>query len=196
MTGAQALASQTVYFERRVNANVFPVLPGEHLVIDDKDAAIGTLLGSCVAACIRDRRTGIGGLNHFLLPGKESNQSARYGVYAMEVLINEILSRGATKPDLEAKVFGGAAVIERSKGGNIGASNADFVKTYLQNEGIRVLSEDLGGSRGRRLYYFPGGGHARVQYMNNAESRDAALTEQRLDKQLTTKPRSGTVELF
>ena len=172
------------------------VLPGKHLVVDEESKAISTLLGSCVAACIRDRRSGIGGLNHFLLPGDDSQACARYGTYAMEVLINDILSRGARRQDLEAKVFGGAAVIISSFGFNIGRRNGEFVLGYLANEGIEVKARDLGGVRGRRLVYRPLTGEARVQYLSDAQSRQAAADEARLDVTMASNLKTGTVELF
>ena len=172
------------------------VLPGEHKVVRSQAEAVSTLLGSCVAACIRDRKSGIGGLNHFLLPGDEDNTSARYGAYAMEVLVNEILSLGAARSDLEAKVFGGGAIIASSIGFDIGRRNGEFVKTYLSNEGIRLMAEDLGGDRGRRLNYHPATGQARVQYLGAAESRRAADGEAKLDQKLAVAPKVGIVELF
>ena len=172
------------------------VLPGEHLVIQNPGEAAGTILGSCVAACIRDRRSGVGGLNHFLLPGSEDQANPRYGSYAMEVLINEILSGGSQRCDLEAKVFGGAAVIASKVGYDIGRRNGEFVKSYLANEGIRLLADDLGGNRGRRLNYHPASGRARVQYLDPAESQVAARDEAKLDRELAEKPKVGSVELF
>lgn len=169
--GAAAEAPPPVgFYERKVAATVYTVLPGHHLVIEDAGAAISTLLGSCVAACIRDRRSGIGGLNHFLLPGRESEHSARYGAHAMDLLIGDILARGAERADLEAKVFGGAAVIAGAAGQFVGQTNAVFVRDYLRSRSIPILAEDLGGSCGRRLYYFPDTGKAKVQYMTNTET--------------------------
>jgi len=194
MSHANALSN--TYFEHKIGANVYPVLPGEHRVIQDPQAAVTTLLGSCVSACLRDKRTGLGGLNHFLLPGNESLKSARYGTYAMEVLINEILSTGCARADLEAKVFGGAAVFAGGMKSNIGQKNALFVCEFLESEGIRVLAKDLGGVRGRRIYYFPRSGDARVQYLTGTESQSAAAVEANLERRLGGEPKSGTVELF
>lgn len=184
------------HFEHKVNARVFPVLPGEHLVIDEPGAAVSTLLGSCVSACIRDRRRGFGGLNHFLLPGEDGGQSARYGAYAIKALINEILGRGCLRSDLEAKVFGGGEVIASSGGANVGRKNAAFVRGYLRSEEIAVLAEDLGGPAARRIYYFPHSGAVRVQYLAAPETRQAAAGEAGYRRRLASQPKSGEVELF
>ena len=175
---------------------ILTVLPGEHLVTDSPQATVSTLLGSCVAACIRDKRTGFGGLNHFLLPGTEDKQSARYGAYAMEVLINDILSRGAYRGDLEAKVFGGGEVIDTGASLRIGQRNAEFVREYLSGESIPIMAEDVGGTRGRRVFYIPATGKAHVQYLDTREGRRAVAEEARLQNSLKTQPKTGGVELF
>ena len=184
------------HFDYKVDARVFPVLPGYHLVIAEPGAAVSTLLGSCVAACIRDKTTGIGGLNHFLLPGSDQSQSSRYGVYAMEVLVNDILSAGSIRANLEAKVFGGAEVIASTGHSRVGRKNATFVLDYLKSEGITVLAEDLGGSSARRVYFFPDTGKVRVQYLAPTETKRAAVGEAELSQRLETKPTTGSVELF
>ncbi|MEM9229132.1 MAG: chemoreceptor glutamine deamidase CheD [Pseudomonadota bacterium] len=184
------------HFEHKVDAEVYPVLPGDHLVISDPKAAVSTLLGSCVAACIRDRVTGLGGLNHFLLPGSDQSASARYGVYAMEVLVNEILANGGQRVNLEAKVFGGAEVLASTGQTRVGQKNAAFVKDYLNNEGIGILAQDLGGTAARRVYFFPASGKVRVQYLAATESKRAAESEAKLNNRLESKPTSGSVELF
>jgi len=184
------------HFEHKVGAHVYPVLPGDHLVIQEPEVALTTLLGSCVAACIRDTKTGIGGLNHFLLPGTDQSQSTRYGAFAMEVLINGILSAGGNRSTLEAKVFGGGEVIASTAATPVGTKNATFVKTYLQGEGIKILAQDLGGAMARRVFFFPETGVVRVQYLNPIEARGTVEGEERLAKSLTQKPQTGTVELF
>ncbi len=191
-----------VYFEAKVNSNVFPVLPGYHKVMHEPNTAITTLLGSCVAACIRDRTTGIGGLNHFLLPRDRSEGaggfSARYGVNAMEVLINEILRTGARKENLEAKVFGAGNVISKGDLNNVGAMNSEFVVGYLRDEGIRLLASDLGGDRARRIFYFPFTGNVKVLNMSNKDTVQAGRQEVTLAQKLQSEKRAqaSTVELF
>ncbi len=188
------------YFESRLNAMVVPVLPGEHRVIDVRNTAVCTLLGSCVAACIRDTRTGIGGLNHFLLPNDDSSSaasaSARYGAYAMEVLINDILKTGATRDRLEAKAFGGGNVIASANPDSVGRRNARFVAEYLRNEGIRLAASDLGGDRARRVYFFPDTGRAVVQRLPVSEARSAVRAEAQLSRTITVTKPKGSVELF
>ncbi|RZL41184.1 MAG: chemoreceptor glutamine deamidase CheD, partial [Variovorax sp.] len=123
--------STKVYFDTTFQSKAARILPGEYHVTRD-DMVIVTVLGSCVAACLRDPDSGIGGMNHFLLPDTASSRdaegdSARYGSYAMEVLINQIVKLGARRHRLEAKVFGGANVIPGMHQLNIGQRNADFV---------------------------------------------------------------------
>lgn len=184
------------HYEPKVSAQVYQVLPGNHQVIAEPGIAVSTLLGSCIAACIRDRETGRGGLNHFLLPGDDQSTSARYGAFAMEVLINDILRHGTDRTALEAKVFGGADVIGAAGGMKVGAKNAAFVRNYLLNEGIPVLAEDLGGNAARRVFFFPDTGKVRVQYLASRESLAAEETERRYRDSLTSAPKSGAVELF
>jgi chemotaxis receptor (MCP) glutamine deamidase CheD len=113
---------------------------------------MSTVLGSCIAACIRDPERGLGGMNHFLLPDGDGNgdseEAKRYGVNAMEILINSLLRAGARRDRLEAKLFGGASMFDRLR--NIGAENAAFAKRFLQAEGIAVIGGDTGGTSARR----------------------------------------------
>lgn len=188
----------SAYFDPKINAWSISVLPGHHKVIDTPDTAVSTLLGSCVAACIRDVRRGIGGLNHFLLPGEDGagGGSARYGVNAMEVLINDILKRGANKPDLEAKIFGGANVIDTAAKETVGARNGRFVEDYLRSEGIRVAARDLGGDRARRVFFFPSSGRASVLRLPPSASSRMRAEEKQLARQAQAAPKAGGVELF
>ncbi|MGO9132979.1 MAG: chemotaxis protein CheD [Methylovirgula sp.] len=134
---------------------------------DDPNVVVTTLLGSCVAACIRDPIAKVGGINHFLLPGSEmrgKNQEAeRYGVHLMELLVNGLLQRGARRDRLEAKLFGGARTIEGLS--DIGSRNADFAEKFLHNEDIAVVGGSLGGEAGRRLQFWPVSGRARQAVM-------------------------------
>jgi len=190
------------YFEAKVGALVFPVLPGFHKVMHAPDIGITTLLGSCVAACIRDRASGVGGLNHFLLPRDRTDGgggfSARYGVNAMELLVNEILRTGARKENLEAKVFGAANVISKAELNNVGQQNAEFVINYLRTEGIRLLAADLGGDRARRIFFFPATGSVKVLAMSNTDTARATEQELSLARKLGTDRRAqpSIVELF
>jgi chemotaxis protein CheD len=139
------------------------VIEGEYLVSDDPDLVLTTVLGSCVAACLRDPVAQIGGMNHFLLPGDtdrtKSGEAERYGVHLMELLVNGLMNRGAQRERLEAKLFGGAKTIFKSS--DVGAMNASFAERFLKNEGIAVLGGSLGGNSGRRVEYWPVAGRAR-----------------------------------
>ena len=142
------------------------IMQGEAYVTDDANEVLTTILGSCVAACIRDPVLRIGGMNHFLLPEGDNHGgdgrdggAMRYGVYAMEKLINGILSRGGLRDRLEAKLFGGANVMASLS--NVGTRNADFAERFLQNEGIAIVGGDLRGTSPRRIQYWPVSGRAR-----------------------------------
>ncbi len=176
------------------------VLPGDYKVVGPENVFVSTLLGSCVAACIRDTRLGCGGLNHFLLPEEKgasaSGYSARYGVHAMEVLINSILSLGAHKEDLEAKVFGGGAIIETSARDHVGERNAAFVLDYLRSERIKVVASDLGGTKARRIFFQPRTGLVHVNRLPGLDAKKAGLRENTLLKSISTEPKAGGVELF
>jgi chemotaxis protein CheD len=139
------------------------LMEGEFRVSDNPNVVLTTVLGSCVAACLRDPVAGIGGMNHFLLPGDDhrakSRDAERYGVHLMELLVNGLMSHGAQRGRLEAKLFGGSKTIFKSS--DVGAMNARFAETFLRNEGIRVIGGSLGGPVGRRVEYWPVTGRAR-----------------------------------
>ncbi|MGA2492802.1 MAG: chemotaxis protein CheD [Roseiarcus sp.] len=178
--------SHTVRPERRIH-----IVQGEYKVTDDPDVVVSTLLGSCVAACIRDPLTGVGGMNHFLLPGEDGraydHEAERYGDYLMELLINGLMKQGAHRDRLEAKLFGGARMMAGLS--DIGKKNAEFAERYLKHEGIAVVGKDLGGERGRRLQYWPVSGRARQAYVA-AGGIDEKLLKPMLSRDV------GEVELF
>jgi len=129
------------------------VVAGDYYV-SDQDELITTVLGSCVSACIRDPRNGVGGINHFLLPDSSSDilsSSNRYGVFAMEQLINCIIKHGGRRENFEVKLVGGGNMI----GGlnDIGRSNINFVKQFMATEGLNIVAEDLGGDQPRKILY-------------------------------------------
>jgi chemotaxis protein CheD len=198
-TGAVGEAN-TFYFEREFGRNAVKVLPGEFFVAGE-DVVLTTVLGSCVSACIWDPALGVGGMNHFLLPGDTSggadamSESGRYGVFAMEQLINELLKRGARKNSLEAKVFGGGHVMKNFTTITVGSRNAEFVLKFLATEGIRVVSKDLLDEHPRRVAFFPHSGRALCKHLVQADSTLLAQ-EQSYSKKLQTKPVAGDVELF
>jgi len=186
------------FFDERIQAMTVYVLPGHHYVHDCRDTAISTLLGSCVAVCLRDRHSAIGGLNHFLLPGVEgdpSMQSARYGVYAMEMLINGVIKLGATKGNLEASVYGGASIITRAALSSVGSKNCDFVNEFLRSERIPVRASDTGGTRARRIYFFPHRAEVKVLHVNPSENNELQRQETAISRK-TSNVKSGGVELF
>lgn len=152
------------------------VAQGEYAVTGDRGLVLTTILGSCVSACIRDPVAMVGGMNHFLLPGdaRTPGDSLRYGVNAMELLINALLDRGAIRSRLEAKLFGGACVIEGIST-DVGARNARFAARFLQAEGIAVVGQSLGGAHGRRIRYWPLTGRAALQLVASAEAPAPAL---------------------
>ncbi len=188
------------YFDQRISGETVFVLPGYHFIQVEGEVPISTLLGSCVAACIRDTVSGVGGLNHFLLPEKadaaEDAQSSRYGVHAMEVLINDLLKTGAKKENLEAKIFGGANVIQTSAMETVGAQNGDFVRNYLNIESIPILAEDLGGEQPRRVYFFPSSGRVSVLRISSTPAEEIKKAELEMRREVCAKQKTGGVELF
>lgn len=190
-----------LYYDRTFDCDAAKILPGEYYCTY-KDMLIVTVLGSCVSACIRDRVSGIGGMNHFMLPdgGDGSDPlisaSARYGTYAMEVLINELLKAGARRENLEAKVFGGGNVLRGLTALNVGERNAAFVRGYLKAEGIRVLAEDLNDVFPRKVYFFPRTGRVLVKKLRELNNNTLVNREQDYASRLAGKKIGGEVELF
>ena len=195
-----SFATAKPYFDQRIKCDTVFVMPGQHYVQRSGLGAICTLLGSCVSACIRDTSSEAGGLNHFLLPaGSESEKSlksARYGVHAMELLINDLIKGGSRKCNLVAKVFGGANVISTTSNQSVGMQNGAFVKEYLQSESIPILAEDLGGERARRIYFFPATGRVSVLNVSPAMNDELEKKERILRFSATAAPSAGNVELF
>lgn len=149
------------FLNRRDDNWYVQIMQGDYYVTDNPREALTTVLGSCIAACIRDRTTGVGGMNHFLLPESDGadHKAHRFGVNAMEVLINDILKRGASRTNLQAKLFGGANVIDSMS--DVGSRNAEFARRFLADEGIAVAGGDVGGLMPRRIQFWPASGRAR-----------------------------------
>lgn len=182
------------YWEPRLGAWVVQVLPGE-LHVTSEDVVITTVLGSCVSACIRDVTRPVGGINHFMLPNVlrgDAGDSARYGVYALELLVNQVLGRVGKRANLEVKVFGGGRVIEA--GGDIGRSNIDLVRKFFASENVPIVSEDLGEQFARRVRYWPRNGRTQVQRIPMSRATEVVATERRAARKATIAP--GSVELF
>jgi chemotaxis protein CheD len=191
--------ARTVLFEREFDRYGVKVLPGEFFV-SDEDIVITTVLGSCVAACLWDRQARIGGMNHFMLPGDGGETDAlglagRYGVFAMEQLINEMIKRGGRKANFEAKVFGGGQVLRHMTTINIGERNAQFVEQFLRTEGIRIGARDLLDVHPRRVAFFPATGRAMCKKLAQADTTLIAA-EQQYNAKLAATRVAGDVELF
>lgn len=193
--------SPTRYFDKKFGMEAAKILPGEYFATD-KDIVLVTVLGSCVAACIRDTRAGVGGMNHFMLPRSERDpaspvsMSARYGTYAMEILINQLIKMGAQRTSMEAKVFGGGNVLRGFTSNNIGESNANFVMEYLRNEGVRVAAEDMLGVHPRKIYYFPRTGKVLVKKIRELHNDTIVERESEYNMRLRNVVVGGDVEMF
>ncbi|ABE50198.1 MULTISPECIES: chemoreceptor glutamine deamidase CheD [Methylobacillus] len=191
-----------LYFDKTFNCEAAKILPGEYYTTN-QDIVIVTVLGSCVSACIRDKVSGIGGMNHFMLPegnpadaNNPVSESARYGTYAMEVLINQLLKNGARRENLEAKIFGGGNVLSGFTAINIGEKNAAFVRKYLRDENIRVVGEDLNDIYPRKVYFFPRTGRVLVKKLKQMHNNTLISREESYAKRLKANKVAGEVELF
>ncbi len=198
MMNADPHFAKHVYYDRHFTCMAARVLPGEYY-FTSSDMAILTVLGSCVSACIRDRETGVGGMNHFMLPSSgddgPASASMRYGAMAMAVLINQLLKAGAQRGRLEAKVFGGGRVLSGMAALNVGERNAQFVRDYLREEKITIVAADLNDVHPRKVAYFPSTGRAMVRKLETASPRLAEF-EKQYSSALKAKPLAGDIELF
>lgn len=188
------------YWDQTHQTFAAKILPGEFYVTRHDEAVI-TSLGSCVSACIRDRIYRVGGMNHFMLPeaseyrevhAGDLTEAARYGSFAMEQLINEILKAGGRRENLEVKLFGGGRVIANMTS-DVGRRNILFAREYLQDEGLQVIAEDVGDSWPRRVVYFPATGRVRVKKLR---SQEIVATERAYQDQLSHAHIEGEIELF
>ncbi|WP_420714853.1 chemoreceptor glutamine deamidase CheD [Roseateles sp. SL47] len=190
----QGEASFFFYDAHFKNAAV-KVLPGEYFV-DNDDLLVMTTLGSCIAACLWDRHAQIGGMNHFMLPEGQGD-SGRYGSFAMELLINEMMKRGASKGRMEAKIFGGGAVIAGMNTINVGERNTNFVLDYLKTERIPVVSKDVMDIYPRKVCFLPRSGKAMVKRLA-ATNADALVQQDKAAAQKAQPVASsgGSIDLF
>jgi chemotaxis protein CheD len=185
-----------------VTANwTIKVLPGRFYITTRADEVIVTVLGSCVSACIRDPETGIGGMNHFMLASDVAGhwgtdqQSTRYGNFAMEKLINELIKAGVPRERMEIKVFGGANVTDTRN--QIGTQNAEFVLRYLEDEGLACSAHDLGGPYPRRIQYFPSTGRVVRRLLTGVDRESIVHEESEYAKRLSTpKEKAGEVQIY
>ncbi|HKK69952.1 MAG TPA: chemoreceptor glutamine deamidase CheD [Candidatus Krumholzibacteria bacterium] len=192
------------YWDRRYGRFAAKLNPGEYYVTTE-DHLIMTVLGSCVSACVRDTVLGVGGMNHFMLPANDDPASLarhvarsasaanRYGTYAMENMINDILKHGGSRDRLEVKIFGGGKIL--SSMADIGGKNIAFVREFLQIEGFRVSAEDVGDRFPRKLYYEPHSGRVQVKRLKQVES-EVVKREENYRRTIDRKPVGGAVELF
>jgi chemotaxis protein CheD len=176
------------------------VLPGDFYVSGDVQTTIVTILGSCVAACIRNPFTGYGGLNHFMLPESETEDwngvgaAFRYGNFAMEALINAVLKSGCSRQDLEVKLFGGANM--HGSVSSVGKKNGLFARTYLEAERIRLVSADLGGEFGRRIHYCPATGKVQRLMLVDRDDKKMRHEEKSYEAALKKAQPAGDIDLF
>jgi chemotaxis protein CheD len=170
------------------------ILPCEYFVYHE-DILIMTTLGSCIAACLWDREAKIGGMNHFMLPEGDAG-SGRYGSYAMELLINEMMKHGATRATLEAKVFGGGQVIDGMNTMNIGERNTAFVMDYLKTERIPIVSKDVLGPHPRKVCFLPASGKAMVKRLASANTSALAAQDLAARQAVPQSTGGGSVDLF
>lgn len=188
------------YWDRTHHTFAAKILPGEFYVTRSDEAVI-TSLGSCVSACVRDQVCGIGGMNHFMLPhaggssvvhAGDLTEAARYGSFAMEQLINEILKAGGRRENLEIKLTGGGRVLANMTT-DIGGKNIRFVREYLENEGLDIVGSDLGGTWPRRVVYFPATGKVKVKKLR---SQEVLKQERTYQDRISQEHIEGDIELF
>lgn len=192
------------YWDKQMQVPAAKILPGEFYVSRHGEMIV-TVLGSCISACIRDVQLGVGGMNHFMLPqkgahstdnwGEAANSALRYGNWAMEYLINEILKLGGTRRNLEIKVFGGANVLTNMT--DIGERNIDFIRKYVYQENFEIKAQDVGDIYPRKVLYFPDTGAVKIRKLRETANNTLLQREKQYSNTLNTKPdESGDVELF
>ena len=197
--GAGAVAGRRFY-DNASGTWMVKVFPGEFYVSRQADEVLVTVLGSCVSACIRDPQRGIGGMNHFMLPhdstGRwgDDQKSTRFGNFAMEQLINELIKAGCVRERMEIKLFGGGNVTDSTNA--VGTDNAEFVLKYLKDEGLRHAVADLGGTQPRRIHYYPVTGRVTRRLLGNTDKYAVTRDEKEYGSRLKSQPTHGDIELF
>ncbi|MDH5432372.1 MAG: chemoreceptor glutamine deamidase CheD [Gammaproteobacteria bacterium] len=188
------------YWDKHTGMSTAKILPGEFYVTPHNEA-ITTILGSCISACIRDPKAGIGGMNHFMLPVSgdqdditDLSNAARYGNFAMEQMINDILRNGGIKRNLEVKIFGGGKVMKGMM--DVGKRNIQFAREYLELEGLKVDAEDVGGLYPRKVMYIPKTGKVLMKKLYNRHNGTIESRDEKYLSQITKQDVSGDVELF
>ncbi len=191
------------YWDKTNDKYAAKILPGE-VYVTTEDEVVTTVLGSCVSACVRDPIFKVGGMNHFMLPlssgsgswDSDGGLSTRYGNYAMELLINEILKHGGSRKNLEVKIFGGGKVLSKTMSSNVGERNIHFVEEYLRLEGLKLEAKDVGDIYPRKVLFHPYTGLVRVKKLRNMHNRTVAERETAYMKQIDQQPVSGEIDLF
>jgi chemotaxis protein CheD len=184
------------YRDHHFQHNAVKVLPGEYYVTDE-DLMVMTVLGSCIAACIWDPKVRVGGMNHFMLPEGGADTSGRYGSYAMELLINEMIKLGARREHMQAKVFGGGQVMHSFTTMNVGERNTQFVLDYLHTERISIVSKDVLDIHPRKVCYFPVTGKAMVKRLAHSHPETLETQERAGNAAVVAKSTAGgSVDLF
>lgn len=195
------------YWDAKNSVFVAKILPGEYYVTRHNEAIL-TVLGSCVSACISDRVNGIGGMNHFMLPqdnnasgvslghwhANDTSSSTRYGNFAMEHLINEILKHGGKKENLEIKVFGGGQIMREAT--DVGRRNIAFINDYINTEGLRLIAEDVADIFPRKVMYYPVSGRARVKKLKSLHTEKVVEREKSYMSNIAVEPAAGNIDLF
>lgn len=189
------------YWDARNNIYAAKILPGEFYVTT-KDEIIVTVLGSCISACIRDPIFGIGGMNHFMLPvsaqvmgsPNEFGLSTRYGNYAMEHMINEILKHGGSKRNLEVKIFGGGKILAQMT--DIGEKNIKFVQTFIAMENLKLIGEDVGDIYPRKVHYYPRTGKVKVKKLRSLHNDTISAREKDYMRKIEVEQTQSEIELF
>lgn len=200
-TAAVDQPAPTEYFDREFQIFSVKIQPGQYHAASG-EGSISTVVGSCVSTCLWDPVRRIGGMNHFMLPGEPGSKpspwglSARFGVYAMEVLINEMLHQGAERSRLVAKVFGGAQVLQGFDTLDVGRMNSEFVLEFLREEGIRLLAQDLLGLCPRKLHFFPETGKVRVKKLHLKQYDALQRQERDYLVRLADTAGGGEIEIF
>ncbi|MEJ6476034.1 chemoreceptor glutamine deamidase CheD [Pseudoalteromonas piscicida] len=179
---------------------VAKVLPGEFYV-SKQDELISTVLGSCIAACVYDEKLGIGGMNHFMLPGAKAlrevhadDLNCRYGNWAMEYLINEVIKNGASRTNLKIKLFGGGKIISSMT--DIGDGNIRFAQAYVEEESLNLISQDVGGPWPRKVVFHPQSGKAQVKKLRTMHNNTIEQREVRYLHDIEAQDNKTDIELF
>lgn len=195
-TGPRPGEASFFYRDHHFKKDSVKVLPGEYFVTQD-DMMVMTVLGSCIAACIWDPKVRVGGMNHFMLPDGVGDTTGRYGSYAMELLINEMIKLGSRRECMQAKVFGGGQVMRGLTTMNVGERNTKFVIDYLQTERITLVSKDVMDIYPRKVCFFPSTGKAMVKRLAHAHPEKLESQESWGNAATLVKTTAGgSVEIF